>query len=312
MTSHPTPPESARDAAFRMAGEGRFGDGVQCLERALSAAEGTDQRQELVAALAELARRAEAGGELEVAERALERAVREMGWADLFCQLGCLLVRRGRRPDARLAFDRALALNPRYRGAAVERALLDARDGRLAEAMETLRVLASEGALVESGAFHQGLERLGEADFDHAEVLLRRSLHGGDAWLEEQLRRYQELLCASDSASALALLREASIDRPGYPDLQLLIGAHELQSGAIDDAVESLTRALELNPGYHAARVELARAFEALGDTPQALHQLELVLEADPTYVEARQLHQRWTARRKGGRSADWRASKAS
>lgn len=312
MASSAPPPDAARDAAFRMADDGRFADGAQWLRLALASAEGSDQRQELVAAIAELARRAEAAGELDVAQRALESALEQADWADLHCRHGCLLVRRGRLAAARESFDRALVLNPRYRGAAVERALLDARDGRLAEAMATLRGLANDGAMLEPSAFHQGLEQLGHAEFEQGEALLRRSLSAGDEWLEERLRRYQELLRASNATGALALLREASLERPGYPDLQMLIGAHELQSGAFDDAVESFTRALELNPGYHAARVELARAFEARGDTPGALHQLELVLEADASHGEARQLHERWTSRHRGQRAQSGRGSKVS
>ena len=83
----------------------------------------------------------------------------------------------------------------------------------------------------------------------------------------------------------------------------MLLGAHELQVGATDDAIESFAHALELNPDYHTARVELARALEALGDTPQALAQLEQVLAADGSHAEARALHERLTSRRLGPRA---------
>ena len=71
---------------------------------------------------------------------------------------------------------------------------------------------------------------------------------------------------------------------------------------AHDDALASLAGALELNPDYHAARVELARTLELLGDTPQSLRQLELVLAHDRAHPEARALHARLTSRRPGAR----------
>ncbi len=304
MATQDPEPGTPRATALRMAEHREFAGALQWLERALVSGAGADERQQIAATLADVARMAESAGELEVAQLALERAARAVEWADLHCELGCLLARRGRRAEARAAFDRALALNPRYRTAVVERALLDAREGRIAEAMQTLRVLAAGGALAEPGVFQQGLERLGHADFEDAAPLLRRALHSGDAWLEEQLRAYQELVHAGGPARALAMLRAAATERPAYPDLQLLLGVHELKAGATDDAIESLTLALELNPDYHAARVELARALETLGDTPQAIALLEQVLAVDAAHAEARALHERLSSRRRGSRVA--------
>jgi tetratricopeptide (TPR) repeat protein len=276
---------------------------VSALARELSDATTAEARRSLASALSELAQRAGEAGDLDTAQQALEAATAAMEWADLHCKLGVLLVQRGRTVEARAAFDRALALNPRYRTAVVERALLDAREGRMAQAMESLRVLADERAVAEPGAFRQGLEQLGRAEFEDAAELLRQALHDGDPWLEEQMRRYTELGFAGDATRAFAVLRDAAIERPGYADLQLLLGAHELQLGAVDDAIESITQALMLNPELHAARVQLARAFEALGDTPQAIAQLALVIEADPGHVEARELQARLAARRLGPRA---------
>lgn len=304
MTRSQPHPESPRDVATRHAAERQFADAVLWLERALATCEAPDQRQELATALAEVAAAAREAGDLAQAQRALELATRTQDWADLHCRLGMVLVERGRRAEARQSFDRALALNPRYRAAAVERALLDAREGRIAEAMETLRAMANDHLAGEPSAFEQGLERLREADFEDAAPLLHRGLEPGDAWIEAQLHDYQRLVYEGDMAGALAHVRAATLERPGYPDLHLLLGAHELQMGAVDDALESLSRALELHPEYHAARVEFARALETVGDTTQALAQLEMVLAGQPAHAEARQLHERLSARRRGGRTA--------
>ncbi|MFN8587074.1 MAG: tetratricopeptide repeat protein [Candidatus Eisenbacteria bacterium] len=302
---HPRPhAESPRDAALRLAEQHQFAEAVLWLERALGATDAPDARQQLATTLADVAAAARTAGDLAHAQRALELATRTQDWADLHFRLGLVLVERSRRAEARSSFDRALALNPRFRAAAVERALLDARDGRIAEAMQTLRAMASEQLAGEPGAFEQGLARLGEADFEDAAPLLHRGLEASDEWIEHQLQDYQRLVYEGDMGSALAHVRAAALERPGYPDLHLLLGAHELQMGATDDALESLSRALELNPDYHAARVEFARALETVGDTPQALAQLDMVLERQPGHAEARQLHERLTARRRGVRTA--------
>lgn len=289
--------------ARQLVADGRFADAVDCLARGLEAVRGPDEVQRYASVLGEVAGEAEAAGKLDEAVRALEIATQVVEWADFWCQLGCLRAQRGRRAEARRAFERALAINPRYRRAAVERALLDARDGRLGEALETLRVLAGEGKLAEPHTFQQALERLGRADFEDAAPLLHEALDAGDRWLDAQMRRYQELLLVPDMQGALELLRDATRERPNYPDLYLLLGGHELQLGAHDDALESLARALELNPSFHAARIELARALEAIGQTPQALAQLDLVLGCEPTHAAARQLHDQLTSRRRSSRA---------
>ena len=304
-------PGTPRDIALRLTQEGEFAEAILCLERSLGDA-GSDERAQIAADLGEIAAAAEAARDVESAQHALELATSVVQWADLHCQLGGIHLQRGRKAEARRAFDQALTLNPRYRAAAVERALLDAREGRIGEAMETLRALASDGAASEPRAFEQGLDHLGLAEFEDAAPLLRRGLDIGDAWLDEQLRGYQALVDHGDMASALQLIRSAVMERPSYPDLHLLLGAHELSMGALDDAIESLSHALELHPDYHSARVEFARALERLGDTHEALAQLDLVLAHDPAHAGARSLHERLTSRRRGGRGAGERAARAS
>ncbi len=300
----PDPESLAPQArALSLADEGRFAEAVTCLADALEAASGPDEVQRLASALGDVAAAAEGAGFVDVALRALEIATDVVEWADYWCQVGCLRTQLGRAAEARRAFGRALAINPRYRRAAVERALLDAREGRIGEAMETLRVLAAEGGLAEPRSFEQGLERLGRADIEDAAPLLHEALDAGDRWLDTQMQRYQELLLLGDMPRALEQVRNAVLERPNYPDLHLLLGAHELQLGAHDDAIESLARALELNPGFHAARLELARALEAAGRTQQALDQLDLVLGCEPAHAAARQLHDLLTSRRPGARA---------
>ena len=311
MPHVPPQPGNPQHGALRMARQGDFAQAVAALERSLAGAAGSDERQQIATTLASVARLAEEADDVEQAQAALELGIRAADWADLHCRLGCLLLRRGRRTDARRSLERALAINPRYRAAIVERALLDAGEGRIAEAMETLRLLASEGS-VERRTFQQGMERLGHAEFDDAAPLLRRALNAGDAWLDEQMRSYQELILQDDMAGALQVLRAAVTEHPSYPDLHLLLGGHELRMGATDDAVESLSYALELHPDFHAARIELARALETLGESPQAIRQLELVLEHDPGNAQARHLHERLTSRHRVPRGGAVRASNRS
>ena len=156
-----------------------------------------------------------------------------------------------------------------------------------------------------SRAFERGLAALEEADWGEAGAHLNRALKLADPALEERLVRFRELIERGEAAAAAALIREALLTHPGYPDLYYLLGTAELRQGHPDDALASLARALELHPEFHAARVEFARALQALGETAHALEVLDQVIEAEPGHAEALELRQRWGSpgrkRSKGG-----------
>jgi len=295
LSPEPNPPF---EQSLRLALQGRF---AEALERIGPALAGHGRNSNAVAdALAQIGRLAESAGDLRSAERALDLALGVRGrHADLHFRRACVLLRLKRRPEARAALERALEINPRYAAARLERALLDAREGLLGEALEALRQLSRDCEVEEAAAFQQGIRRLEQADWEEAQVLLQRALHLSDPALREQLQRFHALMEQGDAARAMQALREAIAECPTYPDLHALLGRAELQQGHCDDAVASLGRALELNPDYHDARVDLACALESLGMRSQAAEQVALVLESDQDHARALELHARWSAPRR-------------
>jgi tetratricopeptide (TPR) repeat protein len=306
----PRPFESAPnefEAALLDARRGRFPVALDQAERALaesSRAKGDGNAGAL--AFSEIARLAERASDWSSAERALDRALTlRPRYADLHFRRGCVLASLKRRDEARQAFDRALELNPRYVAARVERAMLDAREGLVGEALEALHELSRDQAVEDPRTFQQGITSLERADWDAADSLLRRALNLGDERFEHELRTVRGALERGDAAAAVRGLRLLVPRFDAYPDLHALLGRAELALGHNDDALLALARALELNPDYHDARVLLAQALECVGQTAQAQEQVALVLQHEPTHVEALARKQRWderhgTSRRRG------------
>ena len=305
MTPRPAElPESPFDPALRAARGGAF---AQALDLVLGALAERGARETLAApaanALGEIARSAEAAGELGVAERSLGEAVAlKPGYADFHHARACLLLRGGRRPEARRALESALAINPRYVAARLELALLDARDGMVGEALESLRGLAGGIAVGEPRVFQQGIERLEHADWNGADALLRRALHVQDAALQGELGEVRARMDEGRVREAVQALRAMLPRFAVYPDLHALLGRAQLALGHHDDAVVSLCRALELHPGYHGARVLLAHALESAGQLDQAQEQISLVLQEDPAHADALERRREWS--RRGSRPA--------
>ena len=300
MNAEPSESPDALLNAHALAAAGRHGEAFELVRQRLAAAPSGYKPHAEAKAFAVLARAAERLGDAPAARRALEAALAVVDWADLHFALGTLLVREGEREAARLSFTRALVINPRYRAAAVERALLDARDGRVADAVHALRTLAGGESSREAEALREGLERLHRAEFENAAPLLRRAFTGADQPLESLLAEADARFTSGDIGAGLAALRCAVAERPGYPDVHALLGAHELRAGFLDDGIASLVDALSLHPGLHAARLELARGLEARGERDMALSEVQRVLEAEPGHVDATAAYERLTARRRG------------
>jgi len=305
MTPRPLPTgDAALEHALALAREGRLQESFDALLAAAPGRRSAGSRRTAGAlAFAELARIAVETGSGDLAVQAIDEALRRApGFADLHHRRAQLLLQGQDRAGARRALEAALRINPRYVAARLELALLDARDGLLAESVSALRALEQEQRVDEPRAFERGMRSLARAEWEEAAALIRGALRVSDPAVERAVADYHALAAEGEYARALEALRDAVAAHPGYADLHCLLGTGELEAGMTDDAIDSLARALELNPDLHEARVQLARAFEAQGDIVQAGEQVALVLREDPGHPQALELHGRWRRRRISGR----------
>lgn len=278
--------------------EGRFDAAIESIVRTTGTVRGVPAAP-WVEALTEVARMAERAGDLERAEKAMGEAARlAPKFADVRYGRARLQLALQRRIDARRELEAALRINPDYVAARLELALLDAREGLLAESLDTMRALAADRRVTEPRAFRRGMESLQEADWDQAEVLFRQALQLSDPAIEEVVNAYHHKMAGGEVEGAIEVMRQAIGTRETYADLHYLLGAAELEAGLYDDALASLARALELHPDFHHARVALARVLEAYGDVARATEQIALVLQHQPENAQALALQERWSRRR--------------
>ena len=301
------PAQGSFEACVELAQSGQHLQALEQLRRAMGAPPlHAQMRGAAVEALSRISRMAEVVGDLDNAGLALEEALRVAPhFADIHYRLGLIRLAGRQRAQARKSLEEALHINPRYVAARVELALLDAREGLLGEALETLRRLDLERSPHEPRLFRQGIQSLEHADWEEAGTLLRQALHLDQPGMNETLEEVRTRMGSGDRSGAARLIREALREHPGYADLHYLLGMAELEEGHLDDAMATLARALELHPDYHAARIQLARALEASGDLVQAEEQVNLVLQSDPQNPQALEMSEHWSRlHRRRGRSA--------
>lgn len=133
------------------------------------------------------------------------------------------------------------------------------------------------------GAMHRGDPESAAPLF---EEILSSSVHppadivacACEAWFECAARREAE----ADLAGAVQALERAAALRPGYADVQLRLGRLYERQDQTQRAHEAYGRALEINPRFFEARLNLARLLMHLENGAAALQQLQEAARSGP------------------------------
>ncbi len=271
----------------------------------------------LAKALAAQARFDEGGA---LARRALELAP---GDPDLHTSLGLLESARGNLEAALAAFDGALAVDPKWLDARIEKARCLYRLGRrretetlidslLAEDPDVARVQVARAELVEipAGRFAAAAERLRRAvarepSLAQAWRALGRALEEGGK-LPEALDAYRRGLelrpddgplharlglllsrLRRDAEAEAPLRRAVELIPEGSPPVHGALAAIHLRRREWTAAGAEARRALELDPGFSIAWGHLAVALEEQRRIEEALAAYAQALETDPGHWQA-------------------------
>lgn len=92
----------------------------------------------------------------------------------------------------------------------------------------------------------------------------------------------ERLLREGQAKAAYELLIVDELSHSGSEDFDYLLGLAALESGHPDKATLAFERVLAVNPNHAAARLDMGRAFFALGDYEGAKGEFESILKLDP------------------------------
>ena len=126
---------------------------------------------------------------------------------------------------------------------------------------------------------------------------------GALAQTTPDLAQARALLLAGQAGAALKLLAPHEDISAGILEFDYLFGVAALEAGDASKATIALERALIVNPNHAGARLDLARAYFALGDRGRARNEFNVALAQDPP-VNARATINAYLARIDSGASA--------
>lgn len=103
------------------------------------------------------------------------------------------------------------------------------------------------------------------------------------AWAADaSMEQARALLREGKPAAAYALLEPQEFERAGEVEYDTLLGVAALDGGKPDKATLAFERVLATDPQAAGARLDMARAYFALGDYPRARQELDLVAQYSP------------------------------
>lgn len=201
---------------------------------------------------------------------------------------GLTLLQLERLPDAIEAFDRVLALDPRYAKAWQMKAVAIDGLGRRDEALQVLERGSQSGAdatlllqqhgawLYESGRFAEAL-----ASFERVSALQPKSADG-------LVNVASTLLRLDRPGDALRVLNRAAALGAGAPDIHFNRGVALAGLRRWSDAVQAYSETIRLQPGLLQAWVNRGVASGQLRDFERAIADFEHVLRLQPANADAR------------------------
>lgn len=96
------------------------------------------------------------------------------------------------------------------------------------------------------------------------------------------LNQAEQLVRTGQAAQAYALLAPEQFTQAGNPDFDYLFGLAALEAGQASTATLAFERVLAVTPDHGAARLDMGRAYAALGDLPRARQEFDLALALNP------------------------------
>ncbi len=178
-----------------------------------------------------------AGGHLDDAIAAVQRAIGLRETPDLHVALSTLYLRRGGSVEARRALDRALAIDPRCAVAHAYLAGMDLHEGRVHDAQERLdhaRDLAPDDLLVRIKRAEYWL-RLGI--FDNAKDELRHALQNGGGSVQN--RALAETMFATVEKRSSGSFTRKTVTLPSLSPLKRLVHRRNSAPSAVNTEMEA-------------------------------------------------------------------------
>jgi len=203
---------------------------------------------------------------------------------------GRLLEENGRLDEAEGVYADLLDVDPENVKARSSLALLYEKTGRTELAIQEYRILSrSTPELAENYFLKSGRQARKAKEYAKAEKFFRRAVDVNPQLAEGYAELGINSYFAGEHEKSVEYFRQALALEPQRGEYHHYLGLAQEKSGRQQEARKSFRRSVELG-GPLESRVSLARIYLGEGEAGQAIDQLNLVLDEDPSQEEAKSL----------------------
>jgi tetratricopeptide (TPR) repeat protein len=203
-------------------------------------------------------------------------------YPDIHFRMGGLYARFGLSLEAIECCRRAIALHPGYLEARVQLAFLLLASGQRDDAMKEFSAARDLAVRAIDEPFAKAREALARGDGREAEEWMRETFLGRPESFAFHYRRALRALTEGKHEQAVDDFRMASQFNPNFADVHNYIGVALGELLRWDESIAAFRRALEANPEYPFARLNLAFALAEAGHDRQAVEELRAILAREP------------------------------
>jgi tetratricopeptide (TPR) repeat protein len=195
--------------------------------------------------------------------------------ADLYQQAALFLTRQRRAPEAVRLLDQASRVLPDNPKIPLVKAAILAAIPKPGEAEQVLKKIQNRWPEWASSYVTYGILLEGQKRAQEAKAQLETAASLGASGPEEFLYLARATLDATPERidDASKAIQQAVAMAPEDPQVQAVAGRIDYQNHDYNGAVQHLTKAIRLRPGYIQARFTLAQAYRALGRKDDALRE---------------------------------------
>ncbi|MCB1737770.1 MAG: PEP-CTERM system TPR-repeat protein PrsT [Gammaproteobacteria bacterium] len=189
---------------------------------------------------------------------------------------------------ARLAFEQALSMDPKFSVAQLNLARLDSLDGDMKRAKERLRGILDYDENNGNAMLELSSIASREGDSQEAMIWLERAWTRNTSSRQVGLRLGAVYLSNGEPLKAMNIARALVDTAPDDPGVLELLARSQLANGETSSAVSTYRKIVESNPDNVQAYMMLADALRAIGDVNGALAQIDELVKRVPASIKVR------------------------
>ncbi|MDP2807763.1 MAG: tetratricopeptide repeat protein, partial [bacterium] len=211
-------------------------------------------------------------------------------YADLYFTLAKIYSEYKEPAKSRQALEQALSINPNYTEAKLNLAFLEAQSGNNKKALDMFCGLSQTNSFYDQVLYDKALAASAKSDFHTAFRFFAQAFRVSPDRARSLCAMGQDAHRECRYDEAIKYYHQAKKLQPKYADVYNLLGVSLAQKGLNKQAIVQFQKAVKLAPGFSRAWLNLAYAWDQLGQTIKTKTALAKVMAIDPHNRLANQL----------------------